>query len=101
MSIMTSSVPTRECSFCGKQQKDVQHLISGPDVYICDECVILCVEILKDHGTNIMKEIDLFSKEIDGKTYNLCINLAKKKMSWLQIKENDESTGREQTDNQE
>ena len=36
------------CSFCGKEKTDVQkqRLIAGPDVYICQECVLLCVEIL-------------------------------------------------------
>ena len=34
------------CSFCGKSRRDVQHLISGPLVYICDECVGLCAEII-------------------------------------------------------
>ena len=36
------------CSFCGKPQSQVRQLISGPDVYICDECVELCSEIIKD-----------------------------------------------------
>ncbi|MBG0777190.1 MAG: ATP-dependent Clp protease ATP-binding subunit ClpX [Desulfovibrionaceae bacterium] len=34
------------CSFCGKNQDEVQRLIAGPDVYICDECVTLCNEII-------------------------------------------------------
>ena len=34
------------CSFCGKPQSQVRRLIAGPDVYICDECVKLCDEIL-------------------------------------------------------
>ena len=34
------------CSFCGKNQDEVQRLIAGPDVYICDECVALCNEII-------------------------------------------------------
>ncbi|MBU4242955.1 MAG: ATP-dependent Clp protease ATP-binding subunit ClpX, partial [Proteobacteria bacterium] len=34
------------CSFCGKTQVDVQRLIAGPDVYICDECVSLCNDIM-------------------------------------------------------
>ncbi|MFW6177744.1 MAG: ATP-dependent Clp protease ATP-binding subunit ClpX, partial [Desulfohalobiaceae bacterium] len=34
------------CSFCGKDQDSVQRLIAGPDVYICDECVNLCNDIL-------------------------------------------------------
>jgi ATP-dependent protease Clp ATPase subunit len=34
------------CSFCGKDHTDVAKLIAGPGVYICDECVIVCCEIL-------------------------------------------------------
>ncbi|WP_027369730.1 ATP-dependent Clp protease ATP-binding subunit ClpX [Desulfovermiculus halophilus] len=34
------------CTFCGKSQESVQRLIAGPDVYICDECVALCNDIL-------------------------------------------------------
>jgi ATP-dependent Clp protease ATP-binding subunit ClpX len=34
------------CSFCGKSQHEVEKLIAGPKVYICDECVDLCIRIL-------------------------------------------------------
>ncbi len=37
-----------KCSFCGKSQKQVQQLIAGPQIYICDECVGLCNEILEE-----------------------------------------------------
>lgn len=37
-----------ECSFCGKLVDEIEILISGPNVYICNECVDLCVEVLKD-----------------------------------------------------
>ncbi|MBN2259614.1 MAG: ATP-dependent Clp protease ATP-binding subunit ClpX [Clostridiales bacterium] len=36
------------CSFCGKSQDQVKRLIAGPDVYICDECVHLCMEIISE-----------------------------------------------------
>ncbi|MCD4721195.1 MAG: ATP-dependent Clp protease ATP-binding subunit ClpX [Desulfobacula sp.] len=36
------------CSFCGKNQKEVQKLIAGPSVYICNECIKLCGEIVDD-----------------------------------------------------
>jgi ATP-dependent Clp protease ATP-binding subunit ClpX len=36
------------CSFCGKNQKEVKKLIAGPSVYICNECVKLCGEIIED-----------------------------------------------------
>ncbi len=37
-----------KCSFCGKMQEDVNKLIAGPDVYICDECIAFCNEIVRD-----------------------------------------------------
>ena len=36
------------CSFCGKPQSQVRRLIAGPDVYICDECIRLCGEIIEE-----------------------------------------------------
>ena len=36
------------CSFCGKNQKEVKKLIAGPAVYICDECIQLCSEIIDE-----------------------------------------------------
>jgi ATP-dependent Clp protease ATP-binding subunit ClpX len=36
------------CSFCGKAQSEVQKLIAGPGIYICNECVGICDQILKD-----------------------------------------------------
>ncbi len=37
---------TLHCNFCGKSQKEVKKLIAGPGVYICDECIDLCNDIL-------------------------------------------------------
>ena len=37
-----------KCSFCGKSQKQVKKLIAGPGVYICDECIELCNEIIEE-----------------------------------------------------
>jgi ATP-dependent Clp protease ATP-binding subunit ClpX len=36
------------CSFCGKGQKEVKKLIAGPGVYICDECIDLCNDIIDE-----------------------------------------------------
>ena len=36
------------CSFCGKNQNEVRRLIAGPSVYICDECVDLCNDIISE-----------------------------------------------------
>ena len=42
--------PKLHCSFCNKSQDDVRKLIAGPTVYICDECVAVCIDILNDAG---------------------------------------------------
>ena len=39
------------CSFCGKPQGDARRLIAGPGVYICDECIELCMSILEDENS--------------------------------------------------
>jgi len=44
--------PECNCSFCGKHQEEVEKLIAGPDVYICDECIELCNEIVRDKDGN-------------------------------------------------
>ena len=36
------------CSFCGKSQNDVRKLIAGPGVYVCNECIDICNEIIND-----------------------------------------------------
>ena len=41
-----------KCSFCGKSQKQVKKLIAGPGVYICDECIDLCNEIIEEEFSN-------------------------------------------------
>ena len=54
------------CSFCGKNQKEVQKLIAGPAVYICDECIQLCSEIIEEEkGKDVdgMEQL-IFPKEI-------------------------------------
>jgi len=37
-----------KCSFCGKSEKEVNKLVAGPDVYICDGCVELCSQIIAE-----------------------------------------------------
>lgn len=44
------------CSFCGKNQQEVHRLVAGPQVYICDECIILCSEILQEK--ELVNELD-------------------------------------------
>ncbi|HPI62350.1 MAG TPA: ATP-dependent Clp protease ATP-binding subunit ClpX [Alphaproteobacteria bacterium] len=44
------------CSFCGKSQNEVRKLIAGPTVFICDECIELCTDIIKEENkTNVVK----------------------------------------------
>ena len=45
-----------KCSFCGKNQEQVRRLIAGPNVYICDECVELCDEIIQEEVEEITEE---------------------------------------------
>jgi ATP-dependent Clp protease ATP-binding subunit ClpX len=47
-----SSEKTLFCSFCGKSQHEVKKLIAGPSVFICDECIDLCNEIIRDELPN-------------------------------------------------
>jgi len=52
----TDSKNTLYCSFCGKSQHEVRKLIAGPTVFICDECVELCMEIIREENkTNLAK----------------------------------------------
>ena len=50
---------TLYCSFCGKSQHEVRKLIAGPTVFICDECVELCMDIIREeHKTDLVKSGD-------------------------------------------
>jgi len=51
------------CSFCGKKQSEVRKLIAGPSVFICDECVDLCNDIIKEES---QPSSEKNPKEIDG-----------------------------------
>ncbi len=42
------AVETLYCSFCGKSQHEVPHLIAGPKAFICNECVDLCVDVIAE-----------------------------------------------------
>ncbi|MEY4499923.1 MAG: hypothetical protein RL319_911 [Actinomycetota bacterium] len=47
-----------KCSFCGKSQKQVRKLIAGPGVYICDECIELCNEIIEEELGAVVKQVE-------------------------------------------
>jgi len=57
------------CSFCGKNQSEVRKLIAGPAVYICDECIQLCSEIIEEESEKEAKDSDriLVPREIKEK----------------------------------
>jgi ATP-dependent Clp protease ATP-binding subunit ClpX len=59
MSKSGDSKNTLYCSFCGKSQHEVRKLIAGPTVFICDECVELCMDIIREeHKTHMVKSRD-------------------------------------------
>jgi len=67
----TKDAGTLRCSFCGKGQKEVKKLIAGPGVYICDECIDLCNDIIdeeKDRETSVKGTFKV-PKPHDIKTY--------------------------------
>lgn len=75
------------CSFCGKSQDEVKKLIAGPSVYICDECIDLCNEIVSedrlqdldnDHGGAVLKPMEI-KKTLDE--YVIGQELAKRVLS--------------------
>ncbi len=49
-----------KCSFCGKTQDQVHKLVAGPGVYICDQCIELCSEIIEDDGDE-----ELYNNDMD------------------------------------
>ncbi|WP_047687864.1 ATP-dependent Clp protease ATP-binding subunit ClpX [Kocuria sp. ZOR0020] len=53
MARIGESADLLKCSFCGKSQKQVRKLIAGPGVYICDECIELCNEIIEEELTEV------------------------------------------------
>jgi ATP-dependent Clp protease ATP-binding subunit ClpX len=64
---------TLYCSFCGKSQHEVRKLIAGPTVFICDECVVLCMDIISDKHKAVLAKSrdgvptpDEISKLLDG-----------------------------------
>src|SRR3954467_12915052 len=59
------------CSFCGKSQKEVKKLIAGPGVYICDECIELCNDIIaeeREREENTKAQLKV-PKPVDIKTF--------------------------------
>ncbi len=65
-----------QCSFCGKSQDEVQKLIAGPMVYICNECIDVCNEIIRDDGqTTLSPQALTHPARIGGIICPLCQRL--------------------------
>lgn len=58
MSKARESKNTRYCSFCGKSEHEVRKLIAGPTVFICDECVELCMDIIRTADKTVIEHDD-------------------------------------------
>jgi len=72
------------CSFCSKPQKESKKLISGPNVFICEECVALMVDIIREEiDPNFMVESRSLKTEINGNPYELAYLINKKKLAWV------------------
>jgi hypothetical protein len=64
------------CSFCGKSQHEVEKLVAGPSVFICDECTALCVDILFDEDESGNSSFTIEMKKKFGNTNNKEIDIA-------------------------
>ena len=53
----SDSKNTLYCSFCGKSQHEVRKLIAGPTVFICDECVELCMDIIREENKSSLVKV--------------------------------------------
>ena len=63
---MSSDDKLLYCSFCGKSQHEVKKLIAGPSVYVCDECVDLCNDIIQEeiNGIEEAETVDSFCEDL-------------------------------------
>ena len=63
-----------KCSFCGKNQEQVRKLIAGPGVYICDECIDLCNEIIEEELSRHTEDLQRFRNLPKPKEINTILN---------------------------
>lgn len=59
---------TLRCSFCGKDKHDVKKLIAGPTVFICNDCVDICIDIIRTDAELKGELLDDFLPIMTGKT---------------------------------
>ena len=71
-----------KCSFCGKSQKQVKKLIAGPGVYICDECIDLCNEIIEEE---LAENSEVSLGELPSPREKLLISCFLSRPAWLQL----------------
>src|SRR5215470_17737065 len=70
MSKKTGNGDILRCSFCNKNQRDVKKLIAGPTVYICDECVDICLDIIaEEKDTTDTKARTKLPKPVEIKSF--------------------------------
>ena len=60
---MPNNTRSVKCSFCGKPQESVKKIIAGPGVYICDECINVCQEIIEDEFYEEDEEVEVLEEE--------------------------------------
>ena len=60
---MQNNTRSVKCSFCGKSQESVKKIIAGPGVYICDECINVCQEIIEDEFYEEDEEVEVVEEE--------------------------------------
>ena len=58
MAVQSLPEKTLYCSFCGKSQHEVRKLIAGPTAFICDVCVELCIDIIREENKSSVKSRD-------------------------------------------
>ncbi|NYJ74494.1 ClpX C4-type zinc finger protein [Allobranchiibius huperziae] len=76
----TLQTTTVRCSFCAKDEKDIAQIIAGPGIYICNECVQLCNEILAgsapDHAPAELPELPYWQSMSDEQMLDLLPKIA-------------------------
>ena len=63
------------CSFCGKSQHEVRKLIAGPSVYICDECVDLCNDIIREEIKDVLPKKNLKRYQRQNRSVNILMTM--------------------------
>ncbi|MGZ0149550.1 ClpX C4-type zinc finger protein [Kribbella sp. WER1] len=89
------------CSFCGKVREDVQHLIAGPGVFICNECVALCERVMSDNPPSFppldgktdeelladMARLDASRGQVEAAVQDRVLRLRSRSVTWARIGE--------------